>query len=80
MHEMELFAYGMTERGYAPACQPKGVIDWQDFDTKTVLKNGKAVWSVIWYDKLLTDGDLYVFQLVRLPDMDKKRTQIGMYK
>lgn len=27
---MKLHVYGMRSRGYAPGCQPKGVIAWRD--------------------------------------------------
>lgn len=29
---MKLHVYGMRSRGYAPGCQPKGVVDWRDCD------------------------------------------------
>lgn len=30
---MKLHVYGMRSRGYAPGCQPKGVVCWRDCNT-----------------------------------------------
>lgn len=31
---MKLHVYGMRSRGYAPGCQPKGVIYWMDCNSE----------------------------------------------
>lgn len=68
---MELYAYGMTERGYSPMAQPNGVKDWQPFDKKCELPSGKRVWSIIWYDAPLSEKDVKDYELVRLPEEDR---------
>ena len=73
---MKLFAYGMQERGYGPGCQPDGVMDWQDFQTRCELPSGDRVWSIIWYDRLLPAKDLFEYQLVRLPNEDRNRLSL----
>jgi len=66
----KLYAYGMTERGYAPGCQPKGVVDWLDYDIKQCLPGGKCVWGIIWYDRLLTQQEMLYFELIRVESYD----------
>ena len=73
---MKLFAYGMLERGYGPGCQPSGAVDWKDFDTRTTMASGNRVWSIIWYDRLLSPMELFEYQLVRLPNEDKNRISL----
>ena len=66
-----MYAYGMRLRGRAPGCQPKGYIDWQDFDQRCTLSSGNRVWAILWYDKPLTEKEIFDYDLVRLEDEDK---------
>ena len=66
-----MFAYGMRLRGRAPSCQPKGYVDWQDFDERTKLSTGEEVWSILWYRNELSNDEVYEYELVRLEAMDK---------
>ena len=67
-----LIAYAMIERGCAPSCQPKDFVDHEDFETRTSI-NGIQCWSIVWYDRFLSDDEMYKYQIVRLPERDKKR-------
>ena len=54
---MKLHVYGMRSRGYAPGCQPKGVIYWRDYDP-----SGRYH-SIIAYDKKLLQKEERQYEL-----------------
>ena len=67
------YAYGMTQRGFAPLCQPKGVVDWQDFDKPTNVWGGESpVLSIIYYAKPLSEKEIREYELIRLPNYDRE--------
>ena len=68
----KLYAYGLVLRPIGPMCQPKGFYDWrQDSDMKFKLPSGEYVWTVIWYDRMLSDDELKEYEMIRLESEDK---------
>ena len=66
-----MYAYGMRFRPRQPLAQPNDYIDWQDFDDRCQLPSGDEVWSILWYNRELTDREIYDYELVRLEGEDK---------
>lgn len=56
-----MYKYGMRLRGFSIGCQPKGVIKHEDTN-----KAETGYWSIIYYDRELTDEEINKFDLVRL--------------
>ena len=54
------YRYGMRLRGYAPMCQPKGVV-WREDDTSGNYHD------IIVYDRELTQKELDDYELDRIP-------------
>lgn len=53
---MKLYVYGMRLRGFAPGCQPVGVVDWQDIEISNYH-------SIIVYDRELTPKECVEYEL-----------------
>ena len=54
------FLYGMRLRGFSIGCQPmNGLLGVEDFSTA----NGKSYWSVIAYDRELTEKEVDDYEL-----------------
>ena len=66
-----MYAYGMKFRPRQPLAQPNDYIDWLDFDDRRKLSSGDEVWSILWYNRELTDREIYNYELVRLEGEDK---------
>lgn len=66
-----MYAYGMRFRPRQPLAQPNDYIDWLDFDDRRKLSSGDEVWSILWYNRELTDREIYNYELVRLEGEDK---------
>lgn len=66
-----MYAYGMRLRPRQPLAQPNDYIDWLDFDSRSKLPSGDEVWSILWYNRELTDREIYNYELVRLEGEDK---------
>ena len=66
-----MYAYGMRFRPRQPLAQPNDYIDWLDFDDRRKLSSGDEVWSILWYNRELTDREIYNYELVRLEEEDK---------
>ena len=66
-----MYAYGMRLRPRQPLAQPNDYIDWLDFDDRRKLSSGDEVWSILWYNRELTDREIYNYELVRLEGEDK---------
>jgi len=58
---MNEYRYGMRLRGYAPMCQPKGVIRREDDPT------GKY-WDIIVYDRELSESETRSYDLDKIKD------------
>lgn len=53
-----LFKYGMRLRGFSLGSQPKDHVKWQD-----VEKIETGYWSYVWYERRLSDKELYQYNL-----------------
>ena len=54
--------YGMKQRGFSIGCQPKeGLVDWYD-----TVKGETGYWSIIEYDRKLTDDEVKKYELEEL--------------
>lgn len=52
-----IYIYGMRLRGYAPGCQPlRGLVDRRKDKTK-------KYYDILYYDRELTDDEVYMFEL-----------------
>lgn len=60
---MNLYKYGMTQRGFSPGAQPAGVADWQESD-------GLEYYDFIFYTKPLTAQQVANFELVYLGETE----------
>ncbi len=69
--EKKLYAYGLLLRPRGPMCQPKGYVDWVDFDDKCKLSSSKEVWCVLWYGRELSEKETHNFEMTRLEEEDK---------
>lgn len=67
----KLYAYGLLLRPRGPMCQPKGYVDWEDFDDKRKLSSGKEVWCVLWYERELSEKETHDYEMTRLEEEDK---------
>lgn len=56
-----MFKYGMKLRGFSIGCQPSGVIEWMDVDKKET-----GYYSIIIYDRELTDEEIRKYDLERI--------------
>lgn len=66
-----MYAYGMRLRPRQLLSQPNDYIDWLDFDSRSKLPSGDEVWSILWYNRELTDKEIYNYELIRLKGEDK---------
>lgn len=55
------YRYGMRLRGFAPLCQPKGVVERQDDPTG-------RYYDILVYNRELTEKELRDYELDRLED------------
>lgn len=62
-----MYKYGMKLRGFSIGCQPGGVKYYEDVDK---LETG--YWSYIYYDRQLTETEIYKYDLVFLGKIEKK--------
>lgn len=69
--EKKLYAYGLLLRPRGPMCQPRDYVDWQDFNGKCTLPSGDEVWCILWYERELSEKELYDYEMVRLEGEDK---------
>jgi hypothetical protein len=53
-----MYVYGMRLRGFSIGCQPSGVVEWKDSN-----KSQSGYWSIIKYDRKLTDEELSKYSL-----------------
>ena len=53
-----LYKYGMRLREFGIGCQPSGVVNHEYAD-----KQKCGYWSFIWYDKPLTDKQMFDYDL-----------------
>ena len=53
-----MYKYGMRLRPCGLGCQPKDMKDWEDTDKQTT-----GYWSYIYYDRELTQEELYKYEL-----------------
>ena len=52
---MGRYKYGMRHRGFAPGCQPRGVVDHED--------GSGRYFDFIYYDRRLTDAEEHDYEL-----------------
>ena len=69
--EKKLYAYGLLLRPRGPMCQPRGYVDWEDFDDKRTLPSGEAVWCILWYNRELSEKEVHDYEMTRLEEEDK---------
>lgn len=55
------FIYGMKLRGFSIGAQPSGVIEWEDTE-----KEKTGYWSIITYDRELTEEETKKYDLERI--------------
>jgi hypothetical protein len=53
-----MYKYGMRLREFGIGCQPSGVVKHEYTD-----KNKCGYWSFIWYEKPLTDKEMFAYDL-----------------
>lgn len=68
---MTMFAYGLKARPFDLNAQPRGYIDWQEFESRCELPCGEKVWSIVWYSEPLKASVISDYEMVRLECEDK---------
>lgn len=61
-----MYCYYCTQRPPAPGAIPKGCIEVEDFDERNIEDLGGhwiRAYGKIWYDRKLTDQELYGYEL-----------------
>lgn len=59
----KIYKYGLLRRPAGLGCQPKGAIKFED-----ASKKNDGVWSYVYYDRELTDEDLYDYEMVKIKE------------